>query len=381
MKITKLETFHVKPRWMFLKISTDEGIVGWGEPVLEGRATIVEEAVHVFGKYIIGKDPDNIEGLWNLMYRGGFYRGGAILCSAISGIEQALWDIKGKKLGVPVHSLLGGKCRDRVRMYTHITPEANPSPETMARCAKEKVAMGYTAVKTCLDFPYEPIETRKKVHEFIDKIAAVREAVGDDIDIAIDFHGRATPANAKVFCKELEKLHILFVEEPVLPENIDAMLDITRSTSIPIATGERLFTTFGFREVVEKRVAQVLQPDLCHCGGILQGFKIAAMAANNYATIAPHNPLGPISLAACLQLDTCVNNFLAQEIITMDDKHTYGQDIFKEAFVMKDGYVEAPTKPGLGFEVDEYVVKELAHDGLWFNPIERGMGDGTLGEW
>ena len=298
MKITKLETFHIRPRWLFLKITTDEGMCGWGEPVIEGRSRIVEEAVHVLGEQIIGQDPFQIEHLWQLMYRGSFYRGGAILCSAISGIEQALWDIKGKALGVPVWQLLGGKCRDRIRMYAHITPIENPSPAIICQAAKEKVAQGYDALKTPMRVPVRHIDTMKTVIEYVDKFAALRDAVETDVDVAIDFHGRVSPAMAPIFCRELEKYYPMFVEEPVLPENVDSMVRVARSTTIPIATGERLFTPWAFREVLEKQAAQVLQPDLSHCGGILSTYKIASMAANYYASIAPHNPLGPIALAA-----------------------------------------------------------------------------------
>ncbi len=381
MKITKLDTFHVKPRWMFVKICTDEGICGWGEPVLEGKSTVVEEAVHRFGDMIIGKDPDNIESLWQLMYRGGFYRGGAILCSAISGIEQALWDIKGKKLGVPVWSLLGGKSRDRIRMYAHITPELNPSIQCACEGAKKRVDQGFTALKTVIDCPFEYIDTMGSIDKYVEKFAAIRETIGKDVDIAIDFHGRISPPMAKMLCKRLEEYYPMFIEEPVLPENVDSMLEITKSTTIPIATGERIFTTFGFREIIEKKVAKVLQPDICHCGGILQAFKIAAMGENYYCSVAPHNPLGPIALAASLQIDTCIPNFIAQEHLTLDSKLDLGKGILKEEFVIKDGYIDVPIKPGLGIEVDEYNIKQLKYDGKWSNPCDTFYKDGYLAEW
>lgn len=380
MIITKVELFHVQPRWMFLKISTDEGINGWGEPVLEGRSTVVEEAVTVLSEYLIGQDPFNIEQLWQVMYKGGFYRGGAIMCSAISGIEQALWDIKGKSLGVPVWQLLGGKCRDKIRMYAHITPTMNPSVEELKRCAREKVDKGFTALKTVIDFPIKHIDSMKKVEDYVEKFAAIREVVGKNVDVAIDFHGRVSPAMAKIFCRELEQYYPMFIEEPVLPENIDEMVKISKSTTIPIATGERLFTTWGYNDVINSNAVQVLQPDLCHCGGILQGFKIAAMAENNYASIAPHNPLGPIALAACLQLDTCIPNFTAQEHPTLKNGLDLGKDLFKEAFNIENGYIPIPTKPGLGFEVDEDAVKEYAYDGLWKNSVNY-FEDGSFAEW
>lgn len=381
MVITKIETFHIKPRWMFLKISTDEGISGWGEPILEGKSTVVEEAVHRFGDILIGRNADDIEDLWQLMYRGGFYRGGAILCSAISGIEQALWDIKGKKLGVPVWQLLGGKCRDKIRMYAHITPVLNPSVELLCSSAKKRVEQGFTALKTVLDCPFEHIDTMASIMNYVDKFSKLRETVGKDIDIAIDFHGRVSPAMAKILCKQLEPYFPMFIEEPVLPENIDSMLDITKSTYIPIATGERVFTTFGYREVIEKRAAQVLQPDICHCGGILQAFKIAAMGENYYCSIAPHNPLGPIALAACLQLDTCIPNFTAQEHPTLEDGTDLGTGIFIDPFTIKNGYINIPNKPGLGFEVNEDMIKSLEYDGRWMNPINIIHKDGSIAEW
>lgn len=380
MKITKLEMFHVEPRWMFLKVSTDEGICGWGEPVLEGRSTVVEEAVNILSNYIIGKDPFDIEHLWQYMYRGGFYRGGAILCSAISGIEQALWDIKGKALGVPVWQLLGGKCRDKIMMYAHITKTMNASEEELVACAKAHVANGYKALKTLVEFPYEPIESQGRIMEYVEKFAAIREAVGPYIHIGLDFHGRLTPANAKIMCRELEPYFPMFVEEPVLPENLEQMIEVAKSTTIPIATGERLFTTWGFKDAIKSNVIQVVQPDLSHCGGILQAYKIASMAANNYATVAPHNPLGPISLSACLQLDTCIPNFLAQEHPTIPSGHDLGKELFKEPIEIKDGYVDVPTKPGLGFEVNEDAVKEYQYNGYWMNPTKT-LADGYLADW
>ena len=382
MKITKLETFHVRPRWLFLKISTDEGICGWGEPVLEGRSTVVEEAVHVLGKQIIGEDPMNIEHLWQVMYRGSFYRGGAILCSAISGIEQALWDIKGKSLGVPVWQLLGGACRDRIRMYAHIMPNVENSTAAEVRLwAKKRVEDGFKSLKVPMFTPVRHIDTQAMVERFVDKFAAIREAVGKDIDVAIDFHGRISPAMAPLLCRELEQFYPMFIEEPVLPENVDAMARVAAATTIPIATGERLFTTWGFREVIEKQAAHVLQPDVSHCGGILQAYKIAALGANYYCSVAPHNPLGPIALASCLQVDTCIPNFTAQEHPTMPDGHDLGRELFKEPFEIRDGYIDVPVRPGLGFEVNEDAVMEYAYDGHYICPMEFDPEDHSLGDW
>ncbi|MEZ3436268.1 MAG: galactonate dehydratase [Lachnospiraceae bacterium] len=382
MEVKAVETFQVKPRWLFVKIETDEGITGWGEAVLEGKGTVVEEAVKVFGREIIGKNPMDIEHIFHLLYRGSFYRGGAILVSAISGIEQALWDIKGKYFHMPVWQMLGGKCRDRVRMYAHIAPnEDNADADRAAVLAEKRVKEGFKSLKLPMHAPLRHIDTFKTVEKFVDKFSRIREIVGENIDVAIDFHGRVSPAMAPILFKELEPFHPMFIEEPVLPENVDVMAELARKTNIPIATGERLFTTWGFREVIEKQAAKVLQPDLCHCGGILQTFKIAAMGANYYCSMAPHNPLGPIALAACLQIDTCISNFTAQEHPTMAEGHDLGKEIFKKPFVIKDGYIDIPQDPGLGFEVDEDAVRALAYDGYYTCPVEYFSEDNSLGEW
>ncbi|MEM3816050.1 MAG: galactonate dehydratase, partial [Candidatus Bathyarchaeia archaeon] len=300
MKITKIEMFHVKPRWLFLKMHTDEGIVGYGEPTLEGRTRTVEMAVREFERYLVGQDPLRIENHWQAMYRGTFYRGGPVLMSAISGIEQAMWDILGKKLGVPVYQLLGGKCRDKVRVYAHI---GGRTPEEYAKNALAKVEQGFTALKTTLFEAVKPVDSLSLVNKAVEKFKAIRNAVGDEVDIAIDCHGRLSPAMAIRLAKALEPYYPMFLEEPCLPENVDTMVTVARSTSIPIATGERLFTKWGFREIIEKQAASILQPDISHAGGIMECKKIAAMAETYYATIAPHCPLGPIALAACIQLD------------------------------------------------------------------------------
>ena len=377
MKIINIETYQIRPRWMLVKISTDEGITGWGEPTLEGKATVVEEMIHVFAAWLIGEDPGNIEALYQKMYRGGFYRGGGIMCSAISGIEQ------GKKFGVPVWQLLGGRCRDRVRMYAHAVPfKDDPSRGELQYWVKKRVDDGFTALKTSMvNPPIRHVDTWKKVEEIVSRIAVMRETAGNGVDIAIDFHGRVSPAMAPLLMKELEPFHPMFVEEPVLPENVEAMKEVSGKTVIPIAAGERLFTTFGFRELVDKRAVHIVQPDLCHCGGILQGLKIAAMAANQYISVAPHNPLGPVALAACLQLDTAISNFTAQEHPTHEEKLDLGVGLLKNPFVIKDGYIEVPEGPGLGIDVDEYAVKELKYNGDWANPVLYFEDDHSMGEW
>lgn len=377
MKITNLETFHVRPRWMFLKVSTDEGIVGWGEPVLEGRARTVEMAINELRPVLIGADPMRIEHLWQTMYCTTFYRGGPILTSCISGIEQALWDIKGKKLGAPVYELLGGRCRDKIRMYSH---SGGNTPEEAAASAKRLKEKGFDAIKMSPDAPVEYVDKLSYVDAFAEKMAAVRQAVGKDMDIGVDFHGRIMPAMASRLIDAIAPYYPMFIEEPVLPENVDAMAMIASKTSVPIATGERLFTKWGFREVLEKQAATVLQPDTCHCGGIFEVRKIAAMAEVYYASVAPHNPLGPISLAACIQVDACTPNFLIQEHPGMAEGLDRGVGYLKQPFEIVNGFVDLPTAPGLGIEVDEDYVRSHTFNGDWDTP-RLFHADGSVAQW
>jgi galactonate dehydratase len=370
VKITKLETFAVKPRWLFLKVHTDVGIVGLGEPLLEGRAQTCAAAVQEIGRYLIGKDPRRIEHHWQAVYRGQFYRGGPILNSALSGIEQALWDIKGKWLGQPVYELLGGATRDKIRMYGWLSGETYGDYLESAKVNPQ----GFTALKTGLVGAFWPVDTPARVEEVARSFAEIRQAVGPQIDVAIDFHGRVPPALAIRLAKALEPFHPMFIEEPVLPENVDALALVARSTSVPIATGERLFTRWGFRQVMEKQAAAVLQPDISHAGGIWECRKIAAMAECYYMAIAPHCPLGPIALAACLHLDACIPNFLAQEHVTL------GEGYLKEPFRLIDGYVKVPEGPGLGIELDEEALADKIYDGSWETP-RLWHDDGSVADW
>ncbi|MBI4585631.1 MAG: galactonate dehydratase, partial [Planctomycetes bacterium] len=312
IRITRLETILVKPRWLFLKIHTDAGLIGLGEPILEGRALTCAQAVQEAEPYLLGKDPRQVAHHWQAIYRHAFYRGGPILTSALSGIEQALWDIKGKALGVPVYELLGGPTRSRVRVYAH-----TGSPEDL----KARKAQGFTAFKCGpkKSRAARIVETPAFVEEAADGFAALREAAGKDIDIGIDFHGAISPQTAKLLIKALEPYQPMFIEEPVNCQNVDIMADIARGTHLPIATGERIFTKWGFREILEKKAASILQPDLCHAGGILETRLIAGMAEAYYAAIAPHNPLGQISLAAGIQLAASIPNFLCQEQVSLGE--------------------------------------------------------------
>jgi galactonate dehydratase len=367
LKITRLETFLVKPRWLFLKVHTNAGIVGLGEPILEGRALTCAEAVKEIEPYLLGKDPRQVVHHWQAIYRHAFYRGGPILTSALSGIDMALWDIKGKALGVPVYELLGGPTRQRIRVYTHArTPEK----------IKEGLARGFTAFKTgpAKKRPARYIETPAQVRYAADQFGELRKAAGEDVDIAIDFHGAISPAHAKVLIKALEPHHPMFIEEPCQAQNHDIMAEIARGTHLPIATGERVFTKWGFREVLEKKAATVLQPDLCHAGGITEVRLIAGMAEAYYAAIAPHNPLGPISLAAGVQLAASIPNFLCQEQVTL------GEGYLKKPFTLRGGYLDLPTGPGLGIELDDNAMAgKIGHD--WKNREEYDQDDGSAQDW
>lgn len=371
MKITRLETCFVKPRWVIVKIYTDEGIVGLGEPTLEGREQTIAAAIQEIGRYLIGQNPLRIEHHWQAIYRGQFYRGGPILCSALSGIEQALWDITGKWVGQPVYRLLGGETREKVRVYGWLHGE---TPEEYAASARERAAQGFKVMKMGIPAPFDLIESPAMVEKAASWVEAVRSAIGKEIQFGVDFHGRVSPAMAIRLAKAIEPYEPMFIEEPVLPENVDALVTVARSTSIPVATGERLFTKWGFREVLEKQSAAILQPDLAHAGGILEVKKIAAMAECYYAAIAPHCPLGPVALAACLQLDACIPNFLAQEHVSL------GEGYLKTPFKLIDGSIELPTGPGLGIELDETSLADKYDDGSWDTP-RLWHPDGSVADW
>ena len=367
IRITKLETFLVKPRWIFLKVHTDAGIVGLGEPLLEGRARTIAEAIREMESCLVGKDPRQPVHHWQAIYRHAFYRGGPILTSALSGIDQALWDIKGKALGVPVYELLGGPTRDRVRVYGRAS-----RPEDVA----DQVGKGFRSLKTGVakKRPARFSENPGFIDFAAERFAALREAAGPDIDIAIDFHGSISPPTAKLLIKALEPYQPYFVEEPVQCQNVDAMAEIARGTHLPIATGERIFTKWGFREILEKGAAAILQPDMCHAGGITEVRLIAGMAEAYYAAIAPHNPMGPISLAAGIQLAASIPNFLCQEQVSLGDGY------ITRPFEVVDGFIPLPTGPGLGIELDEdRLADKIDHD--WRNPETYDADDGSVVDW
>lgn len=382
MRITALETFSVEPRWLFLAVHTDEGITGWGEPVVEGRSATVAAAVGELADYLVGRDPFRIEDHWQVLSKGGFYRGGPVLSSAVAGIDQALWDIKGKALGVPVYELLGGLVRDRMRTYSWV---GGDDPASIVDAALAKQEQGLDAIKMNGSGLLRPLETRAELDRVVERVAAVREAVGDEFDIAIDFHGRFTAAVAREALRLLEPLHPFFVEEPLVPELSSDLARICDGTTVPIATGERLYSRWDYRDVLGSGIA-LAQPDLSHAGGISETRRIAAAAETHGVSLAPHCPLGPIAFAACLQLDFATPNALIQETSLGIHYNDGGADLLEylvdpSVFATVGSAVLPPTAPGLGIEVDEAAVRQAAKVGQrWRNPVWR-QHDGTLAEW
>ncbi|MCF8568395.1 galactonate dehydratase [Alicyclobacillus tolerans] len=382
MQIRSVELFTVPPRWVFLKITTDDGLSGWGEPVVEGHAAAVAAAVREMQDYLIGKDPSHIEDIWQTLYRAGFYRGGPVLMSAIAGIDQALWDLKGKRHSLPVYEFLGGTARDKMRVYSWI---GGDRPSDVGQAAREKMEQGFTAVKMNASEEMHYIDSFSKVEAILERVAAVREATSKDFGIAVDFHGRIHKPMAKVIAKELEPFHLMFIEEPVLPENNEALREIANHTSTPIATGERMYSRWDFKNLLEDGYVDIIQPDLSHAGGISEVKKIAAMAEAYDVTVAPHCPLGPIALASCLQVDACTPNVFIQEqslgihYNQTNDLLDYMKD--PSVFYYENGFVAIPKGPGLGIEIAEDFVKEAAKTGHnWKNPVWRNE-DGTIAEW
>lgn len=383
MKITKLTTYRLLPRWLFLKIETDEGICGWGEPVVEGHAKTVETCVKECEEYLLGKDPRDINDIWQTLYRTRFYRGGAIFMSAIAGIDQALWDIKGKALGVNITELLGGKVRNKIKAYSWVGGD-RPSDVIEGIKSLQKIGFDTFKLNGCEELGF--LDTQKKIKHSIDIARQIREEFGDTVEFGLDFHGRVSAPMAKLMIKELEPYKPLFIEEPVLAENYKIYKDLADNTSLLIAAGERMYSRYEFKNVLEDRGIAILQPDLSHAGGITECLKIASMAEAYDVSIAPHCPLGPIALASCLALDMVSYNAVLQEQ-SMGIHYNQGAELLtyvknKDDFSMADGYLHALTKPGLGVEIDEDVVKEVAskNDVNWRNPVWRHE-DGSVAEW
>jgi galactonate dehydratase len=382
MQIADYDLYEVPPRWLFLRVETADGAVGWGEPVVEGRARTTRAAVEeLLDTYLLGEDPTPIEDHWQTMYRGGFYRGGPVLMSAIVGVDQALWDLKGKQFGAPVHELLGGPARDRIRVYQGV---GGDTPADAATDAEATAADGYTALKTGVGGPHRRIESPAAIERAAERLGAVREAVGPEVDVGVDFHGRVAKSMAPKLLEALEPHDPMFVEEPVLAQHSDVLADVAAGTSVPVATGERMFSRFDFKSVLADGSVDVIQPDLSHAGGITECHKIAAMAEAYDVALAPHCPLGPIAFAACLQVDACSPNALVQEqslSVHAEDGDPLRYLADPSVFGYDGGYVPAPEKPGMGVEMDRDAIEAGAAEGHdWKNPVWR-HDDGSVAEW
>ncbi|MER6756817.1 galactonate dehydratase [Micromonospora echinofusca] len=379
--IERVETFLVAPRWLFVRVETSSGIVGWGEATCEGRSETVRTAVEQLSELLIGKDALRIEDHWQVMTKGSFYRGGPILASAVAGLDQALWDIAGKHFGAPVHQLLGGPVRDRIRVYGWV---GGDEPGEVRDQIAAAVATGLTAVKMNASGRMSAVASVAEIDAVVARVAAAREVLGDERDVAVDFHGRFTLATARRVAPLLEPYRPFFLEEPVVPENSHLIGEFVRSTTTPVSTGERLYNRQEFLPVLQAGIA-VAQPDLSHAGGITEVRKIAALAEVYDVQLAPHCPLGPIALAACLQLGFATPNYLIQEQ-SIGIHYNLGAEVLdycldKTPLTFVDGYVERLTAPGLGIEIDENAVRAADKRGhAWRSPTWRHR-DGSYAEW
>ncbi len=361
IKVTKIESFILKNSWVFVKISTDAGIIGWGE-MLKDDAKACAAGAEEVSSYLVGQDPRRVTHHWQAIHRGAFYRGGPIKTAIISGIDQALWDITGKCYGVPAYKLLGGPTRDKVRVYGHVSEDTGIN------------AMKVGPQSSRQAFKY--IENSLFVDEVAERFAALREKHGYAVDIAIDFHGAVQPPTALLLVKALEPYKPWFYEEIVQALNVDVMAEIAAKTHIPIATGERIFTKWGFREILEKRAATILQPDICYAGGISELKIIAGMGEAYYSPVAPHNPQGPCSLAASLQIAACVPNFLAQE----GGGNEYDDLLATPLEPVKNGYRPIPTQPGLGITIDEEkLIAQVGEPSAYMPRFDPD--DGSVVDW
>lgn len=378
MKIVRIETFLVPPRWLFVRLEANDGSAGWGEASLEGHGEAVVGAFEAIRDRVIGADPRAIEDIWQMIYRGGFYRGGAVLMSALAGLDQALWDWKGRHHGLPAHEMLGGRVRERVRAYAWI---GGDRPADIAAAAAARRAQGFSAVKMNATAEV-PMLAAPRFAEVIDRVQA---AQAEGMDVALDFHGRLHRGMAKQLARVLEPLGLLFIEEPVLSEHVAALPQIARLTSIPIAMGERLYSRWEFRPLLESGAVDVIQPDLSHAGGLSECRRIAAMAECYDVAVAPHCPLGPLALGACLQLAACAPNVVLQEM-SLGIHYNEGHDLLEfcadpAVLTPVDGALPIPRGPGLGIAIDEEKVRAAAATPhRWRNPVWR-HDDGSLAEW
>lgn len=382
MKIKEINTYYVRPRWGFVEIITEDGCSGWGEAVLEGHAHTVLACVEEMKDYLIGAEAGNIEDIWNVLYRAGFYRGGGVLMSAIAGIDQALWDVKGKYYNAPVYELLGGRCHEKMKVYSWI---GGDRPTDVGNAAKEKQEAGFCAIKMNATEELQMVDSYEKIDQVLERVAAIREKCGKYFGIAIDFHGRVHKPMAKILAKKLEEFDPMFIEEPVLCEHMENFKEIAAACNIPIATGERLYSRYDFKRLLQAGGVDIIQPDLAHAGGITEVKKIAAMAEAYDVALAPHCPLGPIALSACLNVDAVSYNAVIQEQ-SIGIHYNVGKSVLdyvknKKDFEFIEGYVKLPQIPGLGVEVDKnLVLKENENPHNWKNPVWRHE-DGSVAEW
>lgn len=382
MKIREVNTYYVRPRWGFVEIVTEDGCSGWGEAVLEGHAHTVLACVEEMKDYLIGAEAGNIEDIWNVLYRAGFYRGGGVLMSAIAGIDQALWDVKGKYYNAPVYELLGGRCHEKMKVYSWI---GGDRPTDVGNAAKEKQEAGFRAIKMNATEELQMVDSYEKIDQVLERVAAIREKCGKYFGIAIDFHGRVHKPMAKILAKKLEEFDPMFIEEPVLCEHMENFKEIAAACNIPIATGERLYSRYDFKKLLQAGGVDIIQPDLSHAGGITEVKKIAAMAEAYDVALAPHCPLGPIALSACLNVDAVSYNAVIQEQ-SIGIHYNVGKSVLdyvknKKDFEFTEGYVKLPQIPGLGVEVDKkLVLKENENPHNWKNPVWRHE-DGSVAEW
>ncbi|PSR32574.1 MAG: galactonate dehydratase [Sulfobacillus benefaciens] len=372
MKVVRIEMFLVAPRWQLLRMETDEGVVGWSEAMLEGRAATVRTAVNELMRIVMGTDPRRIEDQFQRMVRRPFYRFGPVFSSALAAVEIALWDIKARALGVPIYDLMGGAVRDRLGVYGHVEGD---TLDALRREAQKARVMGVTIVK----LPVQPMLSTTRIGSYIDaqieRYQCVRQAMGEDGDVAVDIHGRLSPAVARMLCRELDPMRPYFIEEPVLPQMPRALRQLRNSVESPLAVGERLYMRGDFRDIIQQRLVDIVQPDVAHAGGLWETRKIAAMGELEDIQLAPHCAIGPIALAASLQLAVCTPNFLCQEL-----GESLGDNILKQPLHIHNGYIDRPSGPGLGIEIEEQWVRQQDRTQFW-DPPQILHEDGSIGEW
>ncbi|MEY3658719.1 MAG: galactonate dehydratase [Pseudomonadota bacterium] len=379
MTIVRIETFYVPPRWLFVRVETNNGHAGWGEASLEGHAEAVDGSFEALRDRFLGHDEDAIEDIWQIAYRGGFYRGGPVLMSALSGLDQALWDLKGQAHNMPVWQMMGGRVRDKVQAYAWI---GGDRPDDIAEAAAARRKQGFSAVKMNATAEMGMIGTPVMLDDVVHRVKAAQSA---GVEVGLDFHGRLHRGMAKQLARLVDPLGLLFMEEPVLCENAESLCRLAAQCSTPIALGERLYSRWDFKPFLEKGCVDIIQPDLSHAGGLSECRRTAAMAEAYDVAVAPHCPIGPIALASCLQLAATAPNVVLQET-SMGIHYNVGHDLLSfvlnpEALTPVDGFLSIPDGKGLGVLIDEAAVREAhEHRHRWRNPIWR-LPDGALAEW